>query len=222
MVTKVDMKRVCGAVVVGLLCLPAPEVGAARPVIDPNLVTFDGGYGKCKNGERMLTYSELNGTSGLQQRLRQLAPTGWPIFALFDGKYMGGQYGGQWERGSPGSAYYYQGTVCVITTKTSTASRAMFSNVMVSNFMASQGSKFCALFSRDGALVAGGCIAPDRIRYYELYSPLRRMLYSAYLTGQALRIYVDLGEEHFDYKDVGVQVYTISGISMCSLDKVCG
>ncbi|WP_165590409.1 Pertussis toxin subunit 2 [Bordetella pseudohinzii] len=220
---KADMKRVYGALLLALLlCHPPAEARTARPVIDASLLTFQGAYGRCKSGQRMLTYSELNSTPALQRRLRQMTPTGWPIYALFDGKYLGGEYGGQWERGAPGSAYFYRGTVCVKTTKTSAASRGMFSNVTVTNFMASQGSKFCALFSRGGTVIVGGCIAPDTIRYSELYSPLRRMLYSAFLTGQALRIYADLGEEHFDYKDVGIQVFTISGISMCGSDGRCG
>ena len=42
---------------------------------------------------------------------------GWSIFALYDGTYLGGEYGGVIKDGTPGGAFNLKTTFCIMTTR---------------------------------------------------------------------------------------------------------
>ncbi|AOB28959.1 MULTISPECIES: pertussis toxin binding subunit S2 [Bordetella] len=207
--------------VLPLACLGFHVARASTPgiVIPPQeQITFHGGpYGRCANKTRALTVAELRGSGDLQEYLRHVT-RGWSIFALYDGTYLGGEYGGVIKDGTPGGAFNLKSTFCIMTTRNTgqPATDHYYSNVTATRLLSSTNSRLCAVFVRSGQPVIGACTSPYDGKYWSMYSRLRKMLYLIYVAGISVRVHVSKEEQYYDYEDATFETYALTGISICN------
>lgn len=205
-----------------LLAIPGIRTALANApsiVIPPKaLLTKQGGaYGRCPNGTRALTVAELRGNAELQTYLRQITP-GWSIYGLYDGTYLGQEYGGVIKDAPPGAGFIYRETFCIATMyKTGQpAADHYYSKVTATRLLASTNSRLCAVFVRNGQPVIGACTSPYEGKYRAMYDVLRRLLHMIYMSGLAVRVHVSKEEQYYDYEDATFQTYALTGISLCN------
>lgn len=213
------LRHILPILLLALLGMRTARAVAPGIVLPPaELFSKKGGpYGRCPNGTRALTAAELRGSAELQTRARQKA-TGWSIYGLYDGTYLGPSYGGIIKDAPPGEGFIYHETFCIATlyyTREPDTDH-YYSKVTATRLLASTNSGLCAVFVRDGKPLIGACTRPYQSSYGDMYDALRRLLYMVYMSGLAVRVHISKEEQYYDYEDATFETYVLTGISICN------